>query len=200
MNSGKALTTVIAQDVSEDVKTRVAWLYYVEGLTQDEVASKVGLNRSRVLRILSAARLDGTVQIRVTTRLSHCVELERALEKRWGLTQAIVLPNPQDEAQLRTIIGAEVGAYISQAIAANMTIGLGWGKTLSAAVPAIVPRNPDGIRVMSLLGGLTRVSDQNPSEFAWRVAARLGAECYIMAGPVFAPDPVTRDALEPTPE
>ena len=195
MNPREALTTVIPQDISEDVKTRVAWLYHVEGLTQDEVANKVGLNRSRVLRILSAARLDGTVQVRVTTSLSHCVELERALEKRWGLTQAIVLPTPQDVAQLRTIIGAEVGAYISQALGANMTIGLGWGKTLSAAVPAIVPRNPDGIRVLSLLGGLTRVSDQNPSEFAWRVAARLGAECYMMAGPVFAPDPVTRDAL-----
>ena len=186
---------MITQDISEDVKTRVAWLYHVEGLTQDEVAAQVGLNRSRVLRILSAARLDGTVQIRVTTRLSHCVALERAVEKRWGLSQAIVLPSPQNEAQLRSIIGAEVGAYISQALAPNMTIGLGWGKTLSAAVPAIVPRNPDGIRVLSLLGGLTRVSDQNPSEFAWRVAARLGAECYMMAGPVFAPDPVTRDAL-----
>ena len=52
MNSGKALTAVITQDTSEDVKTRVAWLYYVEGLTQDEVANKVGLNRSRVIRIL----------------------------------------------------------------------------------------------------------------------------------------------------
>ena len=182
-------------DISEDTKTRIAWLYYVEGLTQDEVANKIGLNRSRVLRILSAARLDGTVQIRVTTRLSHCVELELALEKKWGLTKAIVVPTPQDEGQLRNIIGAEVGAYISQALTANMTIGLGWGKTLSAAVPAIVPRNPDGVRVMSLLGGLTRVSEQNPSEFAWRVAARLGAECYMMAGPVFAPDPLTRDAL-----
>ena len=195
MTLGKAQTIVTLPDIGEDMATRIAWLYYVEGLTQDEVANKVGMNRSRVLRILSAARQDGTVQIRVTTRLSRCVELERALEKRWGLTQAIVLPTPQDETKLGAIIGAEVGAYISQALSANMTIGLGWGKTLSAAVPAIVPRNPDGIRVMSLLGGLTRVSDQNPSEFAWRVAARLGAECYMMAGPVFAPDPVTRDAL-----
>ncbi len=182
-------------DISEDMATRVAWLYYVEGLTQDEIANKVGMNRSRVLRILSAARQDGTVQIRVTTRLARCVELERALEKRWGLTEAIVVPTPQDETKLGGIIGAEVGAYISQALSANMTIGLGWGKTLSAAVPAIVQRDPDGIRVMSLLGGLTRVSDENPSEFAWRVAARLGAECYMMACPVFAPDPVTRDAL-----
>ncbi len=184
-----------APEISEDTKTRVAWLYYVEGLTQDEVAAKVGLNRSRVLRILSAARQDGTVQIRVTTRLSRCVELERALETRWGITQAIVVPSPQDETQLPQIIGAEAGALISQTIAANMTIGLGWGKTLSAAAPTIVPRQLEGGRVVSLLGGLTRVSEQNPSEFAWRVASRLGAECYIMAGPVFAPDPATRDAL-----
>ncbi len=195
IDSEKARPKLASTEISEDTKTRVAWLYYVEGLTQDEVAAKVGLNRSRVLRILSAARADGTVQIRVTTRLSHCVELERALEARWGLSQAIVLPSPQNEAQLHDIIGAEVGAYISRTIAPNMTIGLGWGKTLSASVPAILPRDPDGIRVVSLLGGLTRVSDQNPSEFAWRVAARLGAECYMMAAPVFAPDQATRDAL-----
>ena len=181
--------------MTDDVKTRIAWLYYVEGKTQDEVASLVGMNRSRVLRILAAARQDGTVQIRVTTRLSHCVELERRLEQRWSLTRAIVVPEPQDPAQLRAIIGAEVGAYMSQNVTANMTIGLGWGKTLSGGVSAITPRAANGVRVLSLLGGLTRVSEVNPSEFAWRVADRLGAECYMLAGPVYAPDARTREAL-----
>ena len=182
-------------ELTDDVKTRIAWLYYVEGKTQDEVASLVGMNRSRVLRILAAARQDGTVQIRVTTRLSHCVELERRLEQRWSLTRAIVVPEPQDPAQLRAIIGAEVGAYMSQNVTANMTIGLGWGKTLSGGVSAITPRAANGVRVLSLLGGLTRVSEVNPSEFAWRVADRLGAECYMLAGPVYAPDARTREAL-----
>ena len=35
----------------------------------------------------------------------------------------------------------------------------------------------------------------NPSEFAWRVADRLSAECYLLAAPVFAPDQRTREAL-----
>lgn len=184
-----------AIDVTDDVKTRIAWLYYVEGMTQDEVANLVGMNRSRVLRVLAAARADGTVQIRVTTRMSRCVELERQLESRWNLTRAIVVPEPQDPAQLRAIIGAEVGAFMSQAVTSNMTVGLGWGKTLTSGVPAIVPRAPDGVRVLSMLGGLTRVSEVNPSEFAWRVADRLSAECYMLAAPVFAPDPDTRQAL-----
>lgn len=182
-------------DVTDDVKTRIAWLYYVEGMTQDEVASLMGMNRSRVLRVLAAARQDGTVQIRVTTRMSRCIELERMLEQRWSLTRAIVVPEPQDEAQLRAIIGAEVGAYMSTAVTSNMTVGLGWGKTLTSGVPAIVPRSADGVRVLSMLGGLTRVSEVNPSEFAWRVADRLSAECYMLAGPVYAPDRQTRDAL-----
>ena len=182
-------------DVSEDVKTRIASLYYVEGLTQDQVATLVGMNRSRVLRILAAARRDGTVQIRVTTRLSRCIELERLLEQRWALTRAIVVPEPQDPQHLRSIIGAAVGAYLSEAITPNMTIGLGWGKTLNSGVASIQPRAADGVRVLAMLGGLTRVSEINPSEFAWRVADRLGAECYMLAAPVYAPEKRTRDAL-----
>lgn len=181
--------------VPEHVKTRVAWLYYVEGMTQDEIVAQTGLNRSRVLRILAASRLDGTVQIRVTTNLSRCVELERALEMRWRLSRAIVIPEPQDPAQVSAILGAELGAYISRNVTGHATIGLGWGRTLSSALPSIVPRSPEGIRVLSLLGGLTRVSSVNPSEFAWRVADRLSAECHLLTAPVFASDKATRESL-----
>lgn len=179
----------------EHIKTRIAWLYYVEGKTQDEIVALTDLSRSRVLRILAAARQDGTVQIRVTNTLARCIELERALEDRWSLTRAIVIPEPQDAQQTSAILGAELGAYLSRRLGEQATVGLGWGNTLSRALPSIVPRRPEGVRVLSLLGGLTRVSSVNPSEFAWRVADRLNAECHLLTAPVFAPDPATREAL-----
>jgi DNA-binding transcriptional regulator LsrR (DeoR family) len=185
-----------AAELSEHIKTRVAWLYFVEGMTQDEIVTQTGLNRSRVLRILGAARQDGTVQIRVTTNLSKCVELERALEQRWKLTEAIVIPEPQNPEQTHEILGVQLGAYLSRAVTSHMTIGLGWGKTLTSALSSIVPKQNEGVRVLSLLGGLTRVSNVNPSEFAWRVADRLNAECHLLTSPVFAPDQQTRDALK----
>jgi DNA-binding transcriptional regulator LsrR (DeoR family) len=186
-------------EVSEHIKTRIAWLYYVEGMTQDEIVIQTGLNRSRVLRILSAARQDGTVQIRVTTNLSRCVELEHALKERWGLHEAVVIPEPQDPEQITSILGVELGAYLSRAVASHNTIGLGWGRTLTSALPAIVPQKHEGVRVLSLLGGLTRVSTVNPSEIAWRVADRLDAECHLLTAPVFAPDRVTQEALKAHP-
>ena len=182
-------------ETSEHLKTRVAWLYYVEGMTQDEIVSLTDLSRSRVLRILAASRQDGTVQIRVTNNLAKCVELERALEERWKLSRAVVIPEPQDAGQMSTILGAELGAYLSRNLSDRTTVGLGWGQTLSNALPSIVPRQAEGTRVISLLGGLTRVSSVNPSEFAWRVADRLNAECHLLTAPVFAPDHETREAL-----
>ncbi len=146
------------QEPSDQLKTRVAWLYYMEGLTQDDIVTQTGLNRSKVLRILAASRLDGTVQIRVTTNLTKCIELERALEERWGFTRAVVIPEPQDENQTSSILGAALGAYISENISSHMTVGLGRGNTLTNALPSIVSPKVEGIRVLSMLGGLTHVS------------------------------------------
>ena len=42
-------------DVS-DLKTKIAWLYFVEGMTPDEISRTLGLSRSRVLRILATSR------------------------------------------------------------------------------------------------------------------------------------------------
>jgi DNA-binding transcriptional regulator LsrR (DeoR family) len=181
--------------VTDDLRTKVAWLYYMEGMTQDEISKTLDLSRSRVLRFLANARQSGLVQIRVTAKLSACVELERDLETKIGLGRAIVVPKPQDPATTHDIIGAVLGGYINDLVAEKMTIGLGWGRTLSASLPAIEHREPMGINVLSLLGGLTRVSGVNPSESAWRLADRLSAECYLMAAPVYAPDGRTRNAL-----
>ncbi len=182
-------------DLDQDVRIRAAWLYYMEGLTQDAVAHILGITRARVLRMLAAAREDGTVQIRVTAQLRGCVELGRRIESRFGMERAIVIPKPVNEDRVTALIGAATGAYLSETLTSGMTIGLGWGRTLSHSLAQVSSRDLSRMSVVSLLGGLTRVSSYNPSEFAWRFADRIGAECYLMAAPVYAPDARTRDAL-----
>lgn len=182
-------------DLDDDLRTRAAWLYYKEGLTQDQVALELGMTRTRVLRMLAAAKLDGTVQIRVMSKNSHCVELERELERKFSLERAIVVPVPQQPDMVSEIIGSVLGEYLSDILKENMTIGLGWGKTLSSCLSSIPPLQHAGVSVVSLLGGLTKVSNFNPSEFAWRLGDRLSAESYLIAAPVYAPDERTREAL-----
>ena len=113
-------------DLDADVRTRAAWLYYMEGLTQDAVAQTLGLTRARVLRMLASCREDGTVQITVTSPLTRCVTLERQIEKRHGVERAVVIPRPAGRGRDASLIGAATGTYLASVLADGMTIGLGW--------------------------------------------------------------------------
>ncbi|MEN3187059.1 MAG: sigma factor-like helix-turn-helix DNA-binding protein, partial [Atribacterota bacterium] len=71
----------------------IACLYYEEGLTQEAIAQRTGFSRSRIQRLLEAARREGIVEIRLVSPSVSFVELERALEQRFGLKKAIVVPS-----------------------------------------------------------------------------------------------------------
>ncbi len=167
----------------------------MEGLTQDAVPQTLGMTRARVLRMLASCREDGTVQVRVTTQMSRCVELARRREERFKLERAIVIPKPVDEGKIPALIGAAIGAYLQDVLEDGMTVGLGWGRTLSSSLAHIPQQRFERMTVVSLPGGLTRAALSNPSEFAWRFADRIGAECFMMTAPVYAPDLRTREAL-----
>jgi DNA-binding transcriptional regulator LsrR (DeoR family) len=88
-----------------------------------------------------------------------------------------------------------VGNYLDVTLQNGMRVGLGWGNTLRHSLISMAQHSLHGLSVVSLLGGLTRAAGVNPSEFAWRFADMLGADCYMMAAPVFAPDEATHAAL-----
>src|SRR6478735_2316347 len=79
-------------DREEQLLVRAAWLSYVGGLTQAQIAKRLGLNRIRVNRMLAQARDQGIVQIRINAKIASCVALEEQLTERYGLAEAIVVP------------------------------------------------------------------------------------------------------------
>ena len=82
------------------------------------------------------------------------VELQRGLEREYGLTRAIVARLPSDTIDPTRSIASAAGNFISGLLVDNMTIGVGWGQTLQAMLSFVQPRNLPGMRVISLLGGI----------------------------------------------
>ena len=62
-NAALPLGVNLAIDPDEQLATRAAWLYFVAGLTQAQIGKKLGLNRTRVNRLLAQARDQGLIQI-----------------------------------------------------------------------------------------------------------------------------------------
>ena len=184
-----------AVDREEQLVVRAAWLSYVGGLTQAQIAKRLGLNRIRVNRMLAQARDQGIVQIRINSKIASCVALEERLAERYGLAEAIVVPSPPDPALVPQTIAVAAGEALSQRIHDAMSVGVGWGRTLRLSLKSVAARPAKGLSVVSLLGGLTRGSALNVYEIASRLADLFAAESYYVAAPIFTDTEATRDLL-----
>ena len=57
-------------DAEAQLQARVAWYYYVGGMTQQEIADRLDLTRVRVNRIVGHARAEGLVHIDIRLPLA----------------------------------------------------------------------------------------------------------------------------------
>ena len=63
----------------------IAKLYYIDGLTQNEIAVKVHIHRSQISRMLKEARKLGLVKITVNSGLEDFSDLQNFLIKKFKL-------------------------------------------------------------------------------------------------------------------
>lgn len=183
--------------MNDQLRTRVAWLYYMENLTQAEIAERLGLTRARVNRTLGECRETGLVRITLNSRFESCVALEQKLKARGLLRDAVIIPTPEDPEHLHGLLGIAAGDYLSKFIAENRlsAIGIGWGSTLRETIRNVQPaRHPD-LWVTAMMGGLQQGLELNTFEIAGELARRLGAHCSYLAAPIYAASPRSRDTI-----
>ncbi|MEM8786786.1 MAG: sugar-binding transcriptional regulator [Pseudomonadota bacterium] len=182
-------------DPQRALRIRAAWIYYVEGRTQNEVAQALDLNRVAVTRLLSEARARGEVSIAVQSDLAPVIDLARRLESRFGFERAVIAPWTDGDADPMKVIAAAAGQYISDTLTPGITVGVGWGRTLQASLAHLRGRPLPGMRVVSLLGGIVEAKRFNPAEFAWQFAERFEAEGFLVPAPALVDSPRTKHAL-----
>ena len=186
--------------VSSDIAVKTAWLYYVEGMTQEQIAERLGVNRVKVMRTLAACTADGVVVTSINAQTARQVELERALETRWGLDAAVVVPTPSGEEHLEKSIGHAVALYLGEEMQDGMTLAIGGGATLHASLGFMARRALKDASVVALVGSLPHSQWINPSIVAAKVADIFGVDSYQITAPVVVNDPALRDLLWKQPE
>jgi DNA-binding transcriptional regulator LsrR (DeoR family) len=154
---------------------RVAWLYYVEQFSQQEIADRMRISRMRVTRLLQRARDENVVEIRITSSSEPWLTMERDLVARFGLRDAIVVPSDGGE-RLRRHLAQAAAAYLERILCDDDVIGIGSGATLSE-IPVFIRRGSHPrCTVVELIGGLSRTDRTiNPYDCSWRLAEALGA-------------------------
>ncbi len=177
---------------------RATWLHFVGGLTQSEIAKRLGVPATRVNRYIARAQAEGLVRIFVDTSTSECVMLETRLMEAFGLDHCRVAMSVPETGRLPLrALSAVGGDFLMQMVAGRRhdVIGIGHGRTIAAAVDAMGRVAAEGITFVSMLGGLTRSFAANPYDVIHRLARTTGADGYMLPAPMFVDSAENRQIM-----
>jgi DNA-binding transcriptional regulator LsrR (DeoR family) len=188
------MTAAIDHDQAD---VRAAWLYYMEDLTQAEIARRLGTTRLRINRVLGDARRNGLVGITLNSQLASCVALEQELVRDFGVDAAVIVPTPQDEAQIPGLLGRAAAQFVGEHLARHRVrgFGVGWGHTLREMTRQMRPGRHPEMCDNSMMGGLTRGLEINTFDIVSDLARRLQSQCQYLAAPIYAGSPQSRDTI-----
>lgn len=160
-----------------------AWLYYEEGLKQDEIAERLGISRASVFNLLQKAREERIVTITIDPTRLERADLSVELKEKGGLLECYVLPAGGSAAALYDRIGLLGARILEHKIEDDDVIGVAWGRTVMSLSKALSPANKPGVTVAQVTGSSIATYDFSPELCTSNIAARLNARCVNLHAP-----------------
>ena len=184
----------------------VARQYYIEDLTQEQIARGLGVSRSQVSRMLKVARERGIVEIRIHHPLRTAPELQERLLAALPLSDTLVLAAAEESRsgsherdasfEVARQLGALTARYLDERIANHDIVGVGWGSTVYHVVTSGYFRRKQGISVVQLMGSVGGATpDIDGGQVATRLGRALDGNIYYLHAPMVVTDAGVRAGL-----
>ncbi|MEW5818137.1 MAG: sugar-binding domain-containing protein [Spirochaetota bacterium] len=132
----------ISRSIGYQTLYETAKMYYLDNISQEEIARKLSLSRSQISRNLKKARNLGIVEIRLNQpRETDCEELACRLKNRLELKNVLVAqldhPAKPGDEEVISAIATTAARYLETLIPAAGIVGIGWGRTVYRTVIGI---------------------------------------------------------------
>lgn len=167
--------------------TRAAWLHYIGGLKQSEVADRLGVSSIKAHRLIAKAARDGIIKFTIDGGIAECAILEESIVSAFKLEYCEVIPTLGHDNDVIHSLGVAGAKFLARKILSGRheLIGLGHGRTLSACVDNLPQMEANGAKFVSLMGGLMRNYSANPHDVMHRLVSKTGATAFVMPVPFF---------------
>ena len=186
---------------------KVAELYYRDGLSQQEIAQKLHTSRTSISRALIQARNEGYVQIRIQYPEQSNLGLERELEEKYGLTEALIAVPAYDQSSDQEVAFQAVD-YTLRVLKKNMVLGMTWGRAMHGFVEQLAQderlrslsfRN---VKIVPFLGtpGVTQLDSWDATTYSNTLATKVGnllhCASYNLSAPMYVDGEKEQELIE----
>ncbi len=180
---------------------KVAQMYYIDGLKQEEIAKQVQISRSLISMILSEAKEVGIVEVTVRNPLLNNEYVSSRLMDLFGLKRCIAVPTSvQDTAVLRKLIAQRAVDLLNELIKDDMSLGLAWGRTCYELVSLYRTDSIlSGVTVLPLIGGSEQTAGYyQMNEMVRLLSQEMNGTPYFIHAPAISLDREEKESLTNT--
>lgn len=174
----------------EDIVVETAWLYYHDGMNQNEIAAHLEVSRATVVNYLQEARERGFVNVRLSPEAFTGHRLATKLCSRFGLRAAYVLPDGAGDAAettQRVIRGA--ANWLPGLLSPGDHLGVAWGKTIYDLSELLEPSPVPDLTVIQLVGSMATPYGFSADVCSSNVARKFSAKCLNLHAPAILSTP-----------
>lgn len=168
----------------EDIVVETAWLYYHDGMNQNEIATHLQVSRATVVNYLQEARERGFIHIKLAPEAFTSHRLATQLCAKFGLKAAYVLPEgvekSEDQAQ-RVTRGA--AGWLPGLLEPGDRLGVAWGKTIYDLAEQLEQTTIPDLTVMQLVGSMATPYGFSADVCSSNVARKFSATCINLHVP-----------------
>ncbi|MGN7801985.1 sugar-binding transcriptional regulator [Ensifer sp. 22521] len=171
-------------------------LHFLEGLTQSQIADRLGISQPTVNRLIKRGRQLGLVEIKIKSPIEPLVDMEEQLLAIGGIRRAIVVPTVSDNQQTALqAVGEAAARLLLEEIGDGDTICITGGKGVSAVVAGLqAPRRFD-VEVIPATGCVQGKHYTDVNHVSTLMADRLGGRSFQIHAPLFADSAAERAML-----
>ena len=160
-------------------------LYYVDGLTQTEIAQRLNFSTAKVNRLLLQAREQGYVTITIRTPFQQLFDLEDRLKAVFGLQHVVVIPAVAESGSSPlNALGVAAAEFLLTHLRDGDVLGIGGGSAIHALYQAISPARSYKVEFVPLIGAVQGEISTDSNYLAAHLAERLGGKAYQLHAPV----------------
>jgi len=169
----------------------------MENLTQQEVAERLNISRTKVSRYLDRAKKEKIVEIKINLPEEDYSNLENEIEKKFDMKECIIVPTYENKEETLKAMAAPLNDLFERILASGSYMGIGWGSSLKGISDYINVSGKSDIKVVPIIGGLGKIGTGiHTNSVAKSIADRLGGISYVMHSPAILDTKEIKEIVE----
>ncbi|MHC1734761.1 MAG: sugar-binding transcriptional regulator [Erysipelotrichaceae bacterium] len=185
---------------SEDVGllAEIAYLYYDQNLSQQQIADRLFFSRSKISRMLDKAKELKIISVAINYPIERLSSVEKSLQEKYRLKEVIVVKdyNLPSEVMLMRLckIGSEI---LIENLKDGMTVGMSWGNTVRTLMEVMPPVYLKNIHIVQLNGAVNQSSTKsyNAADLIRSIAEKIHGQVHLLHAPLIVQDKAVCQAL-----